>query len=147
MNLIFLIHSAPATHLKTLQQLMGKWESIAQMSPFAKGFRWPLLNFMKQFNDDEDVILPIPNSVKKDMQIWAAMAAAAAKGLPIAQPCNDPPLCHFSFASDAAGSRPPGSKDETGVAAIGFHNRKSWFGLQLKWKTELKCSVWNYDIL
>jgi len=136
MNLIFLIHSAPATHLKTLQQLMGKWESIAQMSPFAKGFRWPLLNFMKQFNDDEDVILPIPNSVKKDMQVWAAMAAAAAKGLPIAQPCNDPPLCHFSFASDAAGRRPPGSKDETGVAAIGFHNRKSWFGIQLKWKTE-----------
>ncbi len=138
-NLIFLVHSALATHLKILQQLMGKWESIAQMCPFAKGFRWPLLNFMKQFNNNEDVILCIPKSVKKDMQVWAAIAAA--DGLLIAPPYNDPPLSHFSFASDAAGRRPPGSKDETGVAAIGFHNKRSWFGIQLKWKTEFTWAV------
>jgi hypothetical protein len=86
-----------------------------------------LLNFMKQFNNNEDVILCIPKSVKKDMQVWAAIATAAADGLPIAPPYNDPPLSHFSLASDAAGRRPPGSKDETGVAAIGFHNKRTWF--------------------
>jgi hypothetical protein len=46
-NLIFIVHNSPAIHLKTLQQLMGKWESISQMCNFARGFRWPLLNFMK----------------------------------------------------------------------------------------------------
>jgi hypothetical protein len=64
---------------------MGKGESIAQMIPFAKGSRWPLLNFIKQFNNDEDVILSIPKPVQKDMQVWAAIAAAGSKGLPIIQ--------------------------------------------------------------
>jgi hypothetical protein len=72
-NLIFIVHNAPAIHLKILQQLMGKWESISQMCLFAKGFRWPVLNFMKQFADDEDVVLKIPERVKDDMKIWAAI--------------------------------------------------------------------------
>jgi hypothetical protein len=115
---------------------MGKGESIAQMTLFAKGSRWPLLNFIKQFNNDEDVMLSIPKSVQKDMQVWAAITAAAGKGLPITQLYNDPPFSHFSFASDDAGRQPPESKDKTGVAAISFHNKQSWFGIQLKWKTE-----------
>jgi hypothetical protein len=111
---------------------MGEGESIAQMTPFAKGSRWPLLNFIKQFNNDEDVILSIPKSVQKDMQVWAAIAAAACEGLPITQPYNVPPLSHFSFASDAARRQTPESKDKTGVPAISFHNKQSWFGIQLK---------------
>ncbi len=70
------------------------------------------------------------------MQVWAAIAAATTEGLSIAQPYNDPPLSRFSFSSDSVGRRPPGSKNKTGVAAIGFHNNQSWFGIQLKWKTE-----------
>jgi hypothetical protein len=73
-NLINLAHSAPTEHLKILQQPMGEGESIAQMTPFAKSSLWPLLNFIKQFNNDEDVILSIPKSVQKDMQVWAAIA-------------------------------------------------------------------------
>jgi hypothetical protein len=111
---------------------MGKGESIAQMTPFAKGSYWPLLNFIKQFNNDEDVIPSIPKSVQKDMQVWAAIAAAACEGLPITQPYSDSPLSHISFTFDAAGKQPPESKDETGVAAIGFHNKQSWFRIQLK---------------
>jgi hypothetical protein len=63
--------------------------------------------------------------------------AAAGEGLHITQPYSDSPLNHVSFTSDAAGKQPPESKDKTGVAAIGFHNKQSWFGIQLKWKTEL----------
>ncbi len=34
---------------KSSQNLyVGKWESITQLSPFAKGFRWPILNFVKK---------------------------------------------------------------------------------------------------
>jgi len=64
---------------------MGKGESIAQVTPFAKDSRWPLLNFIKQFNNDEDVIPSIPKSVQKDMQVWAAITAAGSKSLPITQ--------------------------------------------------------------
>jgi hypothetical protein len=39
LNLIFRLYHSPAIHLKTVQQLLGKWESITQLSPFAKGFR------------------------------------------------------------------------------------------------------------
>jgi hypothetical protein len=70
------------------------------------------------------------------MQGWAAVTAAATEGLTIAQPYNNPPLSRFSFASDTVGRLPPGSKDKNGVAALGFHNKQSWLGIQLKWKTE-----------
>jgi hypothetical protein len=52
------------------------------------------------------------------MQVWAAITAAAAECLPIAQPYNDPPLSHFSFASTVTlwEDDLPDSKT-TGVAA------------------------------
>jgi len=102
-NLIFLVHNSPAIHLKTLQQMLGRWEAISQMNPFAKGFRWPLLNFTKSFAGDENLILQIPLSVKDDMKIWAQIAKAASSGLPIPQPPCEPPLQHLTFISDAAG--------------------------------------------
>ena len=38
---------------------------------------------------------------------------------------------HHVFASDAAGRRPPGSTDQTGVASIGYLNNKTWSGCKL----------------
>jgi hypothetical protein len=142
-NLIYLTHNAPATHLKNLQQLLGKWEAISQMCPFAKGFRWPILNFMKQFAGEEELVLVIPTNVKDDMKIWAAMASAAGKGLPIAPPPTPPPVMHISFTSDAAGRRPPGSDDNTGVASLGTNNSKSWFGQRIFWKPQFTWAVQN----
>jgi hypothetical protein len=49
--------------LKILQELLDKWESIVQLSPFAKAFRWPISYFLKQFNDDENLTLRIPSDV------------------------------------------------------------------------------------
>jgi hypothetical protein len=135
-NLIFIVHNSPAIHLKTLQQLMGKWESISQMCNFARGFRWPLLNFMKKFAGDDNIILSIPCNVKADMKIWAAIAGAAEQGLPISPPQSGPPLLHVEFCSDAAGRRPPGSTDQTGVASIGTVNKATWFGCHLFWKPQ-----------
>jgi hypothetical protein len=135
-NLIFIVHKSPAIHLKILEQLMGKWEAISQMCLFAKGFRWPLLSFIKEFADDENVVLKIPNSVKNDMKIWAAIAKAAEKGLPIPPPSTGPPLNHYIFASDAAGRRPPGSTDKTGAASVGYLGNKTWFGCQIFWQPQ-----------
>ncbi len=100
LNLIFLLYHSPAVHLKTVQQLLGKWESITQLSPFAKGFRWPILNFVKKFCDDENIMLPIPTNVKDDLRMWYAFAEEAGRGLPISDPPRDPPMEHFTFISD-----------------------------------------------
>jgi hypothetical protein len=135
-NLIFLVHNSPTIHLKALQQLMGKWEAISQMFQFAKGFRWPLLSFMKKFAGDEMIMLHIPCAVKDDMKIWYALTKAAEEGLPVSPPATGPPLLHYVFASDAAGRRPPGSTDQNGVASIGYLNNKTWFGCQIYWKPQ-----------
>jgi hypothetical protein len=135
-NLKFIVHKSPAINLKILQQLTGKWESISQMCFFAKGVRWLLQNVMKQFGDDEDVILKIPGRVKDDMKIWAAITKAAKGGLPIPPPTTGPPLNHLVFVSDAAGRRPAGSRDETGVASVGICKEKTWFGCQIFWQTK-----------
>jgi hypothetical protein len=59
-----------------------------------KSFHCPPLNSRKQFNNDADVILATPKSVQKDMQVWAAIAAAAAEGLPIGQPSLRSAISH-----------------------------------------------------
>jgi len=141
LNLIFLLYHSPAIHLKTVQQLLGKWESITQLSPFAKGFRWPILNFVKKFCDNEDVMLPIPTNVKDDLRIWYAFAKEAGRGLPIPDPPRDPPMEHFTFISDAAGRAPPGSHDKTGVASIGVNNDDIWFGIKMSWPPQFTWTV------
>ena len=37
-NMIFFMQHTPGTHLLSVQKIIGKWESITQMFPFAKGF-------------------------------------------------------------------------------------------------------------
>jgi len=139
--LIFILFNAPVTQLKILQQLLGKWESIVQLCPFAKGFRWPILKFLKDFNEDENIILKIPCDVKDDLKIWNAITLAAGEGLPIAHPHRDPPLTHYTFVSDAAGRPPPGSKDKTGVSSIGIDNNIIWFGIQIFWAPQFTWAV------
>jgi hypothetical protein len=39
------------------------------MCLFAKDIRKPVINFKKQFDEDEDVVLKIPRRVKDDMKI------------------------------------------------------------------------------
>ncbi|MFO0003829.1 MAG: hypothetical protein ACK559_22140, partial [bacterium] len=91
-NLKFIVNKSPAINLKILQQLTGKWNSISQMCFSAKRARWLLKNVMKQFGDDEDVILKIPGRVKDDMKIWAAITKAAEGGL--RYPSHHPKQAH-----------------------------------------------------
>ena len=131
-NMIFLMQNTPGTHMLGVQKIIGKWDSIAQMFPFAKGFKWPMLSFLKQFNGDEDLVLPVPLAVKKDLQIWSAISNAAASGFPIAAKPYDPPLGTMDFISDAAG-KSPNSVQKNGVASLGYYEGKVWFGIRMYW--------------
>ena len=98
---------------------------------------------MKQFAGDENLVLPVPVAVKNDMKTWSAIAQAASSGLPLAPPPTPPPILHTAFISDAAGRRPPGSQDQTGVASLGIVNNKSWFGLRVFWQPQFTWAVQN----
>ena len=141
LNLIH-IHTQAATQLGQLRELIGHLETVAIMAPFMKGFRWNLFNFLKTFQEDEEIVLPIPQNLKDDLQIWYSCVMAATKGLPIAHPSYDPPDGCFTFVSDAAGRWPPGSDDTTGVASLGILGDLIWFGTAISWPIQF---TWIVD--
>ena len=53
--------------------------------------------------------------------------------LPTASPSYNAPEGCFNFVSDAAGHRPPGSDDRTGVSSLGTFNKKIWFATAISW--------------
>jgi len=141
--LISLLFHAPATHLENVQKILGKWESLCLLSPFCKSFRWPIINFIKKFENNKNAILQIPSKVKDDLRIWHELVKAAIKGLPLIPRVCDPPLSVFTFVSDAAGKPPPNSKVKTGVASIGIRGNSVWFGCRLFWPLKFTLAVQN----
>jgi hypothetical protein len=69
------------------------------------------------------------------MKIWSAITKAAEGGLLSPPPTTSPPPNHYVFVADAAGRRPAGSKDKTGVASVGIYKEKTGFGRQTFWQT------------
>jgi len=132
-NMIFFMQNTPGTHLLFVQQIIGKWESIAQMFPFAKGFKWPILQFLRSFCADEEKVLQVPLAVKEDLKIWAAIANYSILGLPISEKPHAAPIGTINFISDAAGRPPPNSKQKNGVASLGFYENTVWFGTYIYW--------------
>jgi hypothetical protein len=132
-NMVFFMQHTPGTHLLFVQQIIGKWESIAQMLPFAKGFKWPILNFLKSFCADEKLVLQVPEAVKDDLKIWAAIASDSTLGFPISAKPHDPPIGTINFISDAAGKIPLNSHQKNGVASLGYYENTVWFGAYFYW--------------
>ena len=91
--------------LQDLQRLIGSLNDIGQMCPFLRGFRQPLHLLLTSFQDDKDILLPIPAAVQDDLHVWAAAINTASRGLPI--PCRPTPHLPSAlfFASDASGAQ------------------------------------------
>ena len=142
-NMVFFMQNTPGTHLLFVQQIIGKWESIAQMLPFAKGFKWPILNFLKSFCTDENIVLQVPETVKDDLKIWSAIANDAMAGFPITKKPHDPPIGTINFISDAAGKPPTNSQQKNGVASLGFYENTVWFGVFIHWPKMFTLAVQN----
>ncbi len=69
------------------------------------------------------------------MKIWSAITKAAEEGLLSPPPATGPPPNHYVFISDAAGRRPAGLKNKTGVASVGIYKEKTGFRCQTFWQT------------
>jgi hypothetical protein len=91
--------------LLDLQKLIGTLNDVGQMCPFLRGFRQPLHLLLVEFQEDSDILLPIPQQVKNDLRVWAAAMDTVVTGLPIPRrPSQHLPSALF-FASDASGAQ------------------------------------------
>jgi hypothetical protein len=88
-----------------VQKLIGSLNDFGQMNPFLRGFRQPLHLLLTAFNGNEDITIPIPEQVRKDLRVWAAAIHSSTFGSPI-PPRPSPHLpSAISFASDASGAQ------------------------------------------
>ncbi len=131
--------SAATLHL--VQQLIGVLEAFGQMAPFTRGFKWNLLQFLRDFSSDTEKILRIPEVVKTDLNIWLRILRASAAGLPVVPRQTSPPIGSCLFVSDAAGRVPKGSSGSTAGASIGTHDGGIWFGAKIAWPIQLLWAV------
>jgi len=119
--------------LEDIQKLLGKLESVAQLFPFMKGFRWQLLQWLRAALVEPDRPARLPKAASEDLKIWIAALKTAKSGLPIAKPPNSPPIGTLNLVSNAAGRPPPGSSDSNGGTSIGIDKNTCWFAASLKW--------------
>jgi hypothetical protein len=91
--------------LLDLQKLIGTLNDVGQMCPFLRGFRQPLHLLLVEFQEDSDILLPIPQQVKDDLRVWAAAMDTVVKGLPIPRRLSQHLPSALFFASDASGAQ------------------------------------------
>ena len=118
--------------LKQTQQLAGRLNNMGQMLPFMKGFKRPLNKLLAEFQDDENIILPIREDLMADLRIWAAATCQSGGWLPIPDGPQLPPISSLMFTSDAAGGT--GAQDWAGVASLGHTpTGEIWFMCRGQW--------------
>jgi len=88
---------------------------------------------LKSFCADEKLVLQVPEAVKDDLKIWAAIASDSTLGFPISAKPHDPPIGTINFISDAAGKIPLNSHQKNGVASLGYYENTVWFGVHFYW--------------
>jgi hypothetical protein len=104
--------------LEETQKVAGRINHLAQMLPFLRAFRRPLNDLLGEFEDDEDILLPVSAQLAADLKLCANAAISAMDWLPIPQEHVAPPSDALWFVSDAAGGQ---SKDDwAGVASVGL---------------------------
>jgi hypothetical protein len=91
--------------LKFMQGMMGLVNDISMMCPFIKFFRSSGNRLVAEFRGDRNILLKIPNELKKDLAICAKVADSATRGLPIVPRPSLPPLFATECYSDAAGAK------------------------------------------
>jgi hypothetical protein len=126
---------------------MGSVNNFAQMCVFINPYKYTGNQFLAGFNGDENVSLPVPDQVKKDLLIVANAAETSRRGLPIAKEPVPPGLEVLHFYTDAAGAKyamcrgkriPLDLKTTKGVAGVGLTSSgKVWWWSRLNWSEKL----------
>lgn len=104
LRLIAAASSADYLSLGQMQELMGSVNDLAQMCPILKAFRHSANRYIGSFGEDDQLLLPVPTQVVRDLAVCSNVAASAVRGLPIPARPGNPPIGAWVFTSDAAGS-------------------------------------------
>jgi len=132
--------------LKQTQKLMGTVNDVAQMCPLMKVHKGTGNLYLAAFKGRENILIPVTEDIKQDLNIIAKMAERAIKGLPIAsEPCKAP-LSALVFYTDAAGAsftmvngkREYHSQEDRGVSCIGGETLEDmWIWSKIVWPESL----------
>ena len=132
--------------LKETQQLMGSVNDIAQLCPTLKFHKGSGNLFLAKFEGRENILLPIPEEMKKDLVVVSKIAISAETGLPIAEEWCKPTLSALVFYTDAAGvsfsmvegNRVFHQQTNRGVSCIGGKNIEDmWVWSKITWPEKL----------
>ena len=128
--------------LNQVQKVMGTVNDLAQMCPIVKFHKGMGYKMIRKFQGRDDILMPVPKEVKKEMAVVAKIADIARIGLPIAEKMNKPPLSALVFYSDAAGAsftKVNGEmhfhdQKDRGVACLGGEKiDEIWTGGKIMW--------------
>jgi hypothetical protein len=138
-----LLHGAKCS-LSQLQQLLGFLNDFSHFCDFMHIFKTPLLLFIRRFEADLHILLPLPQAVRCDLLVWRAAILTASQSLPISPPMTAPPFTALIFYTDAAaGVYPlmasrPDLFPSRGVAAVAGSDTDSiWAVIRLVWPASL----------
>ncbi len=130
--------------LSQMQQLLGFLNDFSHFCNFMNVFKTPILLFIRRFEADLQIHLPIPQAVRSDVLVWRAAILTAAASLPISPQTTAPPFTALVFYTDAAaGVYPqmayaPQLFPPRGVAAVAGSNTDSiWAVIRLIWPPSL----------
>jgi len=118
--------------LKQFETLAGRLAHFGLMCPFMKAFKRPINDLLRAFNEDESILLPVPEELSDDLRVWAAAISHASQWMPLHLEIEHPPFSALEFISDAAGGL---SQDDTcGVASLGLTSEgQYWFLARAAW--------------
>jgi len=126
--------AATAGHLdlKEMEELHGRLDNFGQMAPFLQAYKRPLNDYLASFEENYNILLPVPTELVEDLRVWAAVATSATNWQPIEQQLRRPPEDSLKFVSDAAGGT--GNEKWAGVASLGLtEDGGYWFLCTGKW--------------
>jgi hypothetical protein len=128
--------------LNELQKVMGIINDLVLMCPFLKPWRQEGNHLVGEFNQNEEIVLAVPEQLKMDLAVFARMVATARNGIPICGRPAGPPLFCKQFYSDAAGCKftwVNGSrvnlevKEDAGVACLLIQEEQVTWWSDLTW--------------
>jgi hypothetical protein len=103
--------AASSSHLSLLQsqKLMGTVNDFCQMNRFLKFFKSEGNSLLQKFGNNENILIPTPEKLKKDLKVISNAALSALHGLPIADRTRRcaPQNMHYRSCLEKAKYMPP----------------------------------------
>jgi hypothetical protein len=129
--------------LLQFQKLHGKLNSFRQLFIFLKGFRFHQIKYLKEFASKNSTRLEIPESLKREIWVWAKVLMEPEQNFPIPDLTKNPNIFARKFISDAAGlqTKTNNENGKSGVASVGFYNDSLNFVASILWPNDFLLKI------